>query len=135
MNLLGERSLIVDCDVIQADGGTRTASITGAYVALALAVQQLLDFKTLLKNPLLDYVAAVSAGIVNGEARLDLCYEEDSAAEVDMNVVMTGNGEFVELQATGERASFTDSQFASMVALGRAGIDELIALQRRTLGR
>ncbi|MFN7923097.1 MAG: ribonuclease PH [Bryobacteraceae bacterium] len=133
LEALGERSIVVDCDVIQADGGTRTASITGAFVALGLAIRQLLDFKTLSKNPIRDHVAAISAGIVKGEAMLDLCYEEDSAAEVDMNIVMTGAGQYVELQATGERASFDDAQYSKMVALGKAGIAELVALQKKIL--
>jgi len=134
LEALGERSFVVDCDVIQADGGTRTAAITGAWVALALAFRQLLDFKALAKNPLFDHVAAVSAGVVRGEALLDLCYEEDSAADVDMNLVMTGAGQFVELQATGEKASFGDAHLAQLIALGRAGINELIAAQKQAAG-
>ncbi len=134
LEALGERSFVVDCDVIQADGGTRTAAITGAWVALALAFRQLLDFKALSKNPLLDHVAAVSAGVVKGEALLDLCYEEDSAADVDMNLVMTGVGQFVELQATGEKSSFGDAHLAQLIALGRAGIGELIAAQKQAAG-
>src|SRR6185312_11421427 len=100
LNALGERSIVVDCDVIQADGGTRTASITGAYVALSLAIEKLVKFKVISRNPLIDAVAATSVGIVDGAAMLDLCYDEDSRADVDMNVVMTGSGRFVELQAT-----------------------------------
>jgi len=135
VNALGERSFVVDCDVLQADGGTRTASITGGYVALALAIRQLLDFKTLDKNPLRDYVAAVSAGVVRGDPVLDLCYEEDSQADVDMNVVMTGAGEFVELQATGEKTTFGETEFQKLVGLCRSGIEELIAMQKEILGR
>ncbi len=130
LNALGERSITIDCDVLQADGGTRTASITGAFVALAIALQKLVDFRALKKLPLRDYVAATSVGILHGEAMLDLCYEEDSRAEVDMNVVMTGAGKFVELQATAEQEAFDDSHMASLVKLAREGIVELVALQR-----
>jgi ribonuclease PH len=130
LQALGERSITIDCDVLQADGGTRTASITGAFVALAIALQKLVDFRALKKLPLRDYVAATSVGILRGEAMLDLCYEEDSRAEVDMNVVMTGAGKFVELQATAEQEAFDDAHMASLVSLARAGIVELIALQR-----
>jgi ribonuclease PH len=133
LDALGERSIIVDCDVLQADGGTRTASITGAFVALALAVNSLLQYKTVQKDPILDHVAATSAGIVNGAPVLDLCYEEDSQASVDMNLVMTGRGEFVEIQATGEKSSFSDAELAEMVALARNGIGELIEIQKRAL--
>jgi ribonuclease PH len=134
LDLLGERSMVVDCDVLQADGGTRTASITGAWVALALAIRRMLEFKTLTRNPLTDHVAAVSAGVVKGEALLDLCYEEDSAADVDMNLVMTGKGRFVEVQATGERDSFGDDGLAELITLGKSGIAELVALQKQTAG-
>lgn len=134
LEALGERSLIVDCDVVQADGGTRTASITGAWVALALAIKQMLAFKSLTKNPLTDQVAAISAGVVKGAPVLDLNYEEDSAADVDMNLVMTGRGQFIEVQATGEKASFGDEHLASLIGLGRAGITELLALQKQAAG-
>lgn len=134
MGALGERSIIVDCDVLQADGGTRTASITGAYVAVALALRQLTAFKAIKRLPIRDFVAATSVGIVNGEPMLDLCYEEDSQAEVDMNVVLTGAGKFVELQATSERTPFDDAQLASLLALGRKGIAELTAIQKQALG-
>ncbi|HLJ45194.1 MAG TPA: ribonuclease PH [Bryobacteraceae bacterium] len=134
LTLLGERSVILDCDVIQADGGTRTAAITGAFVAMALAVRQLVDHRVLKKNPIRDQVAATSVGIVGGEALLDLCYEEDSQAEVDMNVVMTGTGYFVEIQSTAEKTPFDDAQLASMLVLGRQGIRELIAIQKQALG-
>lgn len=134
LEALGERSLIVDCDVVQADGGTRTASITGAWVALALAIKQMLAFKSLTKNPLTDQVAAISAGVVKGAPVLDLNYEEDSAADVDMNLVMTGRGQFIEVQATGEKASFGDEHLASLIGLGRAGITELLALQKQVAG-
>jgi ribonuclease PH len=135
MEALGERTILVDCDVIQADGGTRTASVTGGYVALALAVTKLMDYKVLSRNPLRDTVAATSVGIVRGEAMLDLAYEEDSQAEVDMNVVMTGAGEFVELQATGEKATFGDARLLEMVSMARAGLQKLFAMQREILAR
>ncbi len=133
MSVLGERSIILDCDVLQADGGTRVASITGAYVALALAVKQLLRYKALVKSPLMGAVAAISVGMLDGEAILDLCYEEDSRAEVDANVVMTGAGRFVEYQATAEHKSFDDEQMSRMTALARTGIAELLALQKAAL--
>ncbi|HEY6169644.1 MAG TPA: ribonuclease PH [Verrucomicrobiae bacterium] len=130
---VGSRTLWVDCDVLQADGGTRTAAITGAYVALALAVRKLQTAGALAENPLLDPVAAVSVGIVNGKPLLDLCYTEDSAADVDMNLVMTGGGEFIEVQGTGEKANFNHAQLATMLELGAAGIRQLIALQQSAL--
>lgn len=133
LSLLGERSVIVDCDVIQADGGTRTAAITGAYVALAIALRTLVKFKVVSKNPLVDSVAATSVGIVGTEAMLDLCYEEDSRAEVDMNVVMTGSGKFVELQATAEKTPFDDSQMATLLHLARNGIETLTSAQKAAL--
>jgi ribonuclease PH len=129
-NALGERTIILDCDVIQADGGTRTASVTGAFVALALAIGKLRQYGVLKTNPLRDYVAATSVGIVRGAAMLDLCYEEDSQADVDMNVVMTGSGQFVEVQATAEHTPFGDTQMAAMTELARAGITQLIELQK-----
>jgi len=134
MAALGERSVVVDCDVLQADGGTRTAAITGAYVALATALRQLVSFGTLKSLPLLDHVAAISVGIAGGEPMLDLDYDEDSRAEVDMNVVMTGSGRFVELQATAEKTPFDDAQLAKLVELGRRGILELIEIQKKALG-
>ena len=130
---LGERTVWLDCDVIQADGGTRTASITGAFVALGLAVQKLVAARTLKSAPLRDWVAATSVGMVDGEALLDLAYEEDSRAEVDMNVVMTGSDRLVEIQATAEQTPFTDEQLQRMMELARKGIGELIALQRSVL--
>jgi len=133
LEALGERSVIVDCDVIQADGGTRTASITGAYIAMSIAIGKLVRFGTLKKNPVLESVAAVSVGVVSGQPLLDLNYEEDSRADVDMNVVMTAGGKFVELQATGEKASFDDDALASMIRLARAGIVDLIGMQRTAL--
>jgi len=133
LDALGERSVLVDCDVIQADGGTRTASITGAYVALAIAVGQLVQFGALKKNPLLDAVAATSIGIVGGEPMIDLDYEEDSRADVDMNLVMTGAGKFVEVQATAEHRPFDDAQLSRLIELARAGIRELVELQKRAI--
>lgn len=127
---LGERSVVVDCDVLQADGGTRTAAITGAFIAMGLAVAQLAAYGQLKSNPVRDYVAATSVGLVKGTPVLDLCYEEDSAAEVDANVVMTGAGKFVEIQATAEKTPFDDAQYAELIALARAGIGELIAIQK-----
>src|SRR6266571_6685695 len=116
---LGERTIFLDCDVIQADGGTRTASITGAFVALGLALEKMVEAGTLTSVPLRDFVAAVSVGIVDGEVLLDLCYEEDSRADVDMNVVMTAGHKFVELQATAEHRVFDDQQLNQMLTLAR----------------
>src|SRR6267154_2982430 len=130
LDALGERSVILDCDVLQADGGTRTAAITGAYIALSVAVRKLVKFGTLKRNPIRDFVAATSVGVVGGVPMLDLCYQEDSQAEVDMNVVMTGAGQFVELQATAEKTAFDDSQLSSLLSLARRGIEELIAVQK-----
>ncbi len=130
LNALGERSVILDCDVLQADGGTRTASITGAYIALAVAVRKLVQFGMLKRSPIRDFVAATSVGVVGGVPMLALCYTEDSQADVDINVVMTGSGKFVELQATGEKTAFDDAQLATLLALARTGIEELIAVQR-----
>ena len=133
MEALGERSVILDCDVLQADGGTRVASITGAYVALALALKKMGACRALTKSPLNGAVAAISVGIQKGEAILDLCYEEDSQADVDANVVMTDGGRFVEFQATAEHKSFDDAQMDQMRTLARAGIAELIALQKKVI--
>jgi ribonuclease PH len=130
MSILGERTVAIDCDVIQADGGTRTASITGAFVALSLAVQQMMNFGALKKSPIRDSVAAISVGLVRGVPLLDLNYEEDSQADVDMNVVMTGSGKFVEVQGTAEHDPFDDAQMAQLIALARVGIAELIELQK-----
>jgi ribonuclease PH len=135
LEALGERTVIVDCDVLQADGGTRTASITGAYVAMAMALERMSQYGGLKKMPLVDHVAAVSVGIVNGRPLLDLNYEEDSQADVDMNVIMTGAGKFVEVQATGEKSAFDDAQMADMVELARIGIRELVEVQRSVLKR
>ena len=133
MAALGDRTVIVDCDVLQADGGTRTASITGAYVAMVLALQQLVRFGALKSHPVTTAVAATSVGIVAGVPVLDLCYEEDSAAEVDMNVVMTGSGRFVELQATAEKTAFDDAQLAKLIDAARRGILELFEIQKQAL--
>jgi ribonuclease PH len=130
-SVLGERTVAIDCDVIQADGGTRTASITGAFVALSLAVRQLMKFGSLKRSPIRDSVAAVSVGLVRGVPMLDLNYEEDSQADVDMNVVMTGSGKFVEVQGTAEHDPFDDAQMAQLIALARSGIAELAELQKR----
>jgi len=132
---LGPRTIWIDCDVLQADGGTRTAAITGSYVALHLALQQLLASGRLAKNPLANSVAAVSLGMVGQRALLDLNYAEDSKAEVDLNLVMTGRGEFVEVQGTGERGTFTQAQLDVLLRLGRAGISRLTAAQNEALSR
>ena len=131
---LGDRTVIVDCDVLQADGGTRTASITGAYVALMLALQKLVKYGALKSLPVIQPVAATSVGILKAVPLLDLCYEEDSTAEVDMNLVMTGSGRFVELQATAEKTPFDDGQLEQMVGLARRGITELFEIQKAALG-
>jgi ribonuclease PH len=133
LEALGERTVIVDCDVLQADGGTRTAAITGAYVALVIAVRQLVRFGAIPADPVADSVAATSVGLVDGVPLLDLCYEEDSRAEVDMNVVMTGGGKFVEVQATAERTPFEREQLDGLLDLARDGIRELLAVQQRVL--
>jgi ribonuclease PH len=132
---LGERSILLDCDVIQADGGTRTASITGAFVALELALWKLVQAGTLSSMPLRESVAAVSVGIVEGQPLLDLCYEEDSGADVDMNLVMTSAGKFVELQATAEHQVFDDSELQTMIQLAHSGIKTLLEKQRAVLGK
>jgi ribonuclease PH len=131
----GQRTICVDCDVLQADGGTRTAAITGAFVALSLAVKKLLAEKKLTANPILAGVAAVSVGIVAGKPLLDLCYTEDVAATVDMNLVMNSAGEFIELQGSGEEATFTDTQLADLLALGKTGIRELLAAQQQAISQ
>ena len=130
---LGERTVVLDCDVLQADGGTRTAAVTGAFVALTLALRQLVQFRALKTLPLRDYVAATSVGIVRGVPMLDLCYEEDSQADVDMNVVMTGGGKFVEVQATAEHTPFEDAQMASLIELARVGVAELVEIQKQVV--
>src|SRR5262245_32472258 len=133
LETIGERQVWIDCDVIEADGGTRTASITGAFVALSLAVQTLVRSKKLQQSPIRSHVAAVSVGIVNGVPMLDLDYSEDSTADVDFNVVMTDRDEFVEVQGTAERFPFSTTALSQLLELGRAGIHELIEIQRKTL--
>ncbi len=128
---LGERAIWIDCDVIQGDGGTRTASITGGFVAFAEAIGKLRKQGKILTQPIKDYVAAVSVGIVNGKPALDLCYEEDSQAEVDMNVVMTGSGLFVEVQGTAEKKPFSAKQMNHLMTLAKKGVSELIEIQKR----
>ncbi|HET7440978.1 MAG TPA: ribonuclease PH [Terriglobales bacterium] len=130
---LGERTIWIDCDVIQADGGTRTASITGAFVAMGLALQKLVEAGTLTAAPIRDFVAATSVGIVDGTIMLDLAYEEDSRAEVDMNFVLTGGKKIVEIQATAEQHPFDDEQLREMMQLARRGVESLIAKQRAIL--
>jgi len=131
---LGERTCIVDCDVLQADGGTRTAAITGGYVALALALQKLVREGELTEDVFAAPVAAISVGVVKGVPMLDLCYEEDSAADVDVNVVMNGNGEFIEVQGTGERETFSRSTLNALIDLAQEGIAELLKIQHELLG-
>ncbi|MBH0230074.1 ribonuclease PH [Halobacillus yeomjeoni] len=135
LDQIGERTLWVDCDVIQADGGTRTASITGAFVAVVLAFGKLVKNGTLKKMPVNDFLTAISVGVLpDGSEILDLCYEEDSKAHVDMNVVMTGQGEFVELQGTGEEATFSMPQLQKMLSLAQEGVDQLIQHQENAIG-
>ncbi len=129
----GTRTIWIDCDVLQADGGTRTAAITGAYVALSFAIRKLMASGKLLESPMLEPVAAVSVGIVGKQALLDLCYTEDAAAEVDLNLVMNGAGEFIELQGSGEESTFSEAQLADLLALGKAGINELLVAQQAAL--
>ncbi len=131
---LGERTILLDCDVIQADGGTRTASITGAFVALVDALKKLKEQGQLARIPIKDFVAATSVGRLNGRIVLDLCYREDSAAEVDMNIIMTGSGRFVEVQGTGEEASFTRAELDRMIELAAQGIGRLVSCQKEVLG-
>ena len=131
MTALGERTVTLDCDVLQADGGTRTAAITGAFVALVQAMRQLVAYKAIKSMPVRDYVAATSVGLISGTAMLDLCYEEDSRADVDMNVVMTGGGKFIEVQATAEHEPFDDGQMAALIGLARAGIGQLVEIQKK----
>ena len=132
---IGPRTICVDCDVLQADGGTRTAAITGSFVALALAVKKLISDRKITENPLLEGIAAVSVGIVNGKPLLDLCYAEDAAAAVDMNLVMNSRGEFIEVQGSGEEATFTETQLADLLTLGKVGIRELLAAQERAIAQ
>jgi len=133
MDKFGERTIFIDCDVIQADGGTRTASITGAFVAMGLAMTAMVEAGALSVAPIRDYVAATSVGIVDGEVMLDLCYEEDSRADVDMNLVITGDKKIIEVQATAEHRPFDDAQLAQMMALARKGIESLVLRQQALL--
>jgi len=135
LEAIGERTVTIDCDVLEADGGTRTLSITGGFLALVDALQAVAKELPAGVQPLRDSVAAVSVGMVGGKPLLDLCYEEDFAAEVDMNVVMTGSGRFVELQGTGEEATFSEEELSAMLGLARGGIADLTAMQRKALGR
>ncbi len=134
MKQIGERTIWIDCDVIDADGGTRTASITGSFVALVDALAKLKKDKLISKIPIKDYVAATSVGIVGGNLLLDLCYDEDSKAEVDMNVIMTGSGKFIEIQGTAERAPFAKEDMDKMLALAKSGIEELFSAQKSLVG-
>ncbi len=134
MTKIGDKTIWIDCDVLQADGGTRTAAITGAYVALVDALNKIKEKEKITAIPLRDTVAAVSVGIVKDEALLDLNYVEDAGAQVDMNVVMTGSGRFIEIQGTGEEYTFSDEQLVEMLALSRKGIEELTGLQKDALG-
>jgi len=133
MEKLGERTIFLDCDVIQADGGTRTASITGAFVAMGLAMRRMIEAGSLTVAPIRDYLAAISIGVVDGEIMLDLSYEEDSRADVDMNVVATGSKKLVEVQATAERRPFDDAQLAKMLTMARQGIEALVLRQQAIL--
>ncbi len=133
MDALGERTVLIDCDVIQADGGTRTASITGAYIALVEALQHIKAQGTIDQVPVTDYLAAISVGIVDGKPVLDLCYKEDSAAEVDLNLVMTGTGKIVEVQGTAEGEPFSKAEMNKLIALGEKGVKALIKKQKEML--
>ena len=135
LDSLGERSILIDCDVIEADGGTRTASITGSFVALCDAVKWLSNRDLLDKDPIRDAVAAISMGIIGGVPMLDLCYDEDSTADVDMNLVMTGGGDLVEIQGTAEHHPFSTDQLSAMLELGKQGVNQLIDLQNQALDR
>jgi len=132
---LGPRTIWVDCDVLQADGGTRTAAITGGYVALRLAIRALMSAGKLTVDPMLSAVAAVSVGVVNNQALIDLCYTEDAAAAVDMNLVINAAGEFIELQGTGEESTFSESDLSAMLSLGKTGIHQLLKAQEQALAQ
>lgn len=134
LNALGERSVTIDCDVIQADGGTRTTAMTGSFVAVAFAMNRLINENKLNSMPIHDYLASTSVGIVNGEAVLDLCYEEDSKAKVDMNIVMTGDGRFIEVQGTGEESPFSRDELNRLLELAEQGIHSIIDIQKAVLG-
>lgn len=134
LEALGERTISIDCDVIQADGGTRTAAITGSFIAMVDAIQKLIDQNLIESSPVQSYLSAISVGIVDGEAMLDLCYEEDSSAKVDMNVIMTDDGKIVEIQGTGEESPFSKEEMMQLLALAEKGNQELIAVQKEILG-
>lgn len=134
LDKLGERTITIDCDVIQADGGTRTTSISGGFIALALAMKKLLKEGIIKENPIISNVAAISVGIVNNTPMLDLKYSEDSIAEVDMNIIMNGKGEFVEVQGTGEEATYTRSQLNQLIDLAEEGIKDIIEIQNKIIG-
>ncbi|MCP4251954.1 MAG: ribonuclease PH [Candidatus Scalindua sp.] len=135
LSAIGERTIWIDCDVIQADGGTRVASITGAYVALADAVNWLKKNVEITGEPLIESVAAISVGVVDGVPLLDLCYEEDVTADVDMNIVLTGNGKYIELQGTAEKQTFSEEELAQMMGQAKKGISELTVIQRDALNK
>lgn len=134
LEALGERTITLDCDVIQADGGTRTTSITGSFVALAFALNKLLNDQRIHSFPLTDFLASVSVGVIRNEACLDLNYVEDSQAKVDMNIVMTGQGKFVEIQGTGEESPFSKEELANLLGLSESGIQAIIEIQKQVLG-
>lgn len=134
LSAIGNKAIMIDCDVIQADGGTRTASITGAFVALCLALEKLINKGDIKRPPIKDYIAAISVGYVKGEAVMDLCYLEDYAADVDMNVVMLGSGNFAEIQGTGEHDTFSNEQLIQMLSLAEKGIKDLMQIQKNVLG-
>lgn len=134
LSLLGENTIWIDCDVVQADGGTRTASITGGFVALVYAVNKMIEEGIIQKSPVRNYLAAISVGIYNENPILDLCYEEDSQAKVDMNIVMNEKDEFIEIQGTGEESPFSRQALVQLIDLGQAGIKELIKIQKKALG-
>lgn len=134
LELIGERTIWIDCDVIQADGGTRTASITGGFVAMADAFYKLYKNNTIENMPVKNFVAAISVGMINKEAIIDLCYAEDSKADVDMNIVMNSEGEFIEVQGTGEESTFTHSELINLISLATKGCKELYAVQKEVLG-
>lgn len=133
LRVLGERQIIVDCDVIKADGGTRTAAITGGYIAMHLAIARLLEENQLKRSPIISQVAAISCGIVSGKPMLDLEYTEDSDADVDANFVMSGKGELIEVQATGEKRPFTEDEFSQLLSLAKKGVAELVKIQNNAL--
>ena len=135
LKVLGDRQILIDCDVLQADGGTRTASITGGYVALALALETLVEKKVFHRAPLLSEVAAVSCGILNNQILLDVDYKEDSKADVDANFVINGQGKLIEIQGTAEGAAFSEEQFINMLQLAKSGVKELIQIQKSALGK